>query len=69
MKYKVKLIYNAYKTYYVDAKSIEAAHKKAYNTFMDSRTDEIFEDSTVDIIDFGVETVVLGKDGTDMLHL
>ncbi len=69
MNYQVKLTYNAYKIYDIEAKSMEVAHKKAYNTFMDSHMSEILEDSTVDVIDFGVETNILGEKGTDMLHL
>lgn len=69
MKYKIELTYNAVKTYEIEARSMPEAHKKAYNIFMDSCLEEIFEESSIDTENFGVETKILGKDGTDMLHL
>jgi hypothetical protein len=67
-EYIVKLTYSACKIYKVEAPSMEAAHKKAYNTFLDSNLNEIFTDSTIEVNEFAVETSVDGKDGTDMLH-
>ena len=63
---KVKVCYKAYKYIMVNAKSREEAHKKAFNSFMDSPETEILEGSEID--DFFIETSIDGPDGGDMLH-
>ncbi len=68
MTFEVKLTYSAFKIYEIEAESQEIAHKKAYNSFMDSSSNDVFEESVIDVEDFSVETSVLGDNGTDMMH-
>ena len=64
--FNVKLSYKATKFISVRAKSSQQAHKKAYNEFMDTPQDKIFEDSHLE--DFFIETRIEGENGSDMLH-
>lgn len=64
--FNVKLSYRVVKIICVKAKSPQRAHKKAYNEFMDTPQDKIFEDSHLE--DFFIETRIEGEDGSDMLH-
>ena len=64
--FDVKLSYRATKISRVRAKSSQRAHKKAYNEFMDTPQNRIFEDSCLE--DFFIETSIGGEDGSDMLH-
>jgi TATA-box binding protein (TBP) (component of TFIID and TFIIIB) len=69
MKFKVKLIYQASKVIVVEAKSMDRAHKEAYNKFMDSSNEDIFSNSSIELEEHGVATSILEeKDGTDRLH-
>lgn len=64
--FNVKLSYRVSKIVSVRAKSPQRAHKKAYNEFMDTPQDKIFENSYLE--DFFIETRIEGRDGGDMLH-
>jgi hypothetical protein len=68
VKYPVKVTYNAYRVYQVEASSMETAHKKAYNLFMDGNLEEILCNSHIDLLEYGVETSILQENGSDMLH-
>lgn len=64
--FNVKLSYRAVKIICVKAENPQRAHKKAYNEFMDTPQNKIFEDSYLE--DFFIETKIEGKNGSDMLH-
>lgn len=64
--FNVKLLYRVAKIISVRAKSYHRAHKMAYNEFMDSPQNKIFEGSYLE--DFFIETRIEEDGGGDMLH-
>jgi len=64
--FDVKLSYKAVKIIRVIATNPQEAHKKAYNTFMDTPPEKTLTDSHIE--DFFIETSIAGEEGSDMLH-
>jgi len=65
-EFEVRLYYKAFIDYKIKAEDRNAAHKKAYNKFMDTPCSETFNKSQVE--DFFIETSIDGHDGSDVLH-
>ena len=62
----VKIVFVVAKTFLVDAKTHEEAHKRAYERFMDTPLENMVEDSILD--NFEIETKTDGPDGFDFIH-
>ena len=65
-EFEVKIFFKAVKKVRIKAYDREAAHKEAYNAFLDSSPNDIFSDS--EVADFFIETTIDGPEGSDMLH-
>mgnify|MGYP003676919271 CR=1 FL=1 len=69
-EYSVNLLYRSKMTIKVAAKDVAHAHKKAYDTFMDSSPYYIFDNSSVkySLVETSIEPSEVNKEGSDVLH-
>ena len=65
-EWEVKVYYRAVNKTTVTADTKEQAHNIAYNNFLDTRPDQILQDSEIE--DYTIETIIDGEKGSDMLH-